>query len=395
MITFSEVFYRNQEALKNNIRYIINSGGSSSTKTYSILQLLVLYSQKHAEQIDILGLSIPHLKSGVLTDMEKICQQLGFNFDDYYQKTDKIFKKGKGEIRFLSVDKLGKAHGGRRDILYINEANHHNFKIVEQLMMRTRKQIFIDFNPTKKFWVHSELLGKDDAILIKSTYKDNPFLDQPTIDFIEGKKGDNNFWRVYGLGEIGVAEGLVFNNFEEKEFNKEQFEHYRHGIDWGFSKDPFAYVRCAIQREELYICDEVYKRGLLNKEAAELIKPIAKTDFITCDSAEPKSISEMTNYGLYTRPAKKGQGSVETGIKFLQSFKKIYIHPDCKNVLDEFNNYDYKVDKNGDILSEPVDAFNHALDAIRYSLELDFPYMFQPPVEREEREYYGENGWQQ
>lgn len=400
MLTLSNVFHKNVSAYKeksdgnDKFRYIINQGGSSSSKTFSILQLLVTISIKYPVQIDIVGLSIPHLKAGVLTDMVKVCEQFGINFDDHYLKSDKVFKAGNGEIRFLSVDKLGKAHGGRRDILYLNEANHHDYLITEQLMMRTRKQIFIDYNPTKKFWCHNFILPKKDAILIKSTYQDNPFLEQATIDFIESKKGDNNFWRVYGLGETGIAEGLIFTNFEEKTFDKEQFEKYRHGIDWGFSKDPFAYVRCAIEKDCLYICDEVYRTDLHNKEAADLIKPILKNDWVTCDSSEPKSISEMRNYGINAIAAKKGQGSVETGIKFLQSFKKIYIHPDCKHVLDEFNNYDWKVSKStGESLNEPVDDFNHGIDGIRYSLERDFPYMFQEPIKEEIVPHYGNNNW--
>jgi phage terminase large subunit len=263
--------------------------------------------------------------------------------------------------------------------LFLNEANHLNYNIVEQLMIRTRKTIFIDYNPTNAFWVHKKIFKDepDKALLIKSTYKDNPFLEQSIIDMIESKKGDgnNNFWRVYGLGELGIAEGLIFNNFEQLGFDKKRFAKYRNGVDWGFSNDPFAFVRCAIEQDCLYIMNEIYETGLLNKYSAPKVKEIIDKEFVTCDSAEPKSISEFqSEYRVNARAAKKGTGSVESGIKFLQSFKKIYIHPDCPNTYDEFCNYQWEKDKNGDDKPKPIDAFNHAIDALRYALEDDMSY---------------------
>ena len=216
MLKLSPVFRKNAAALKDDFRYIINQGGTSSTKTFSILQLLVTLSLKYKVKIDIVGLSVPHLKTGVLNDMPDVCNQFGIDFYKFYKSSDKIFQAGKGIIAFLSFDKLGSAHGGRRDFLYLNEANHQHYNIVEQLLVRTKKNIFIDYNPTNEFWVHDKIF-KDEpqkATLIKSTYKDNPFLEQTIIDSIEARKGDNNFWRVYGLGELGIAEGLVFENFE-------------------------------------------------------------------------------------------------------------------------------------------------------------------------------------
>lgn len=379
MIEFSNVFYKNKEAYKDEkIKYIVNQGGTSSTKTYSILQLLTVLSIKYPLKIDIVGLSVPHLKSGVLNDMQTVCRSLGFEFEAYYKEGDKVFRKGAGTINFLAFDKLGKAHGGRRDILYMNEANHLNWAIAEQLMIRTRIKVFIDYNPTNVFWVQKQLqVSEPEKLrLIKSTYKDNPFLEQSIIDAIEARRGDgnNNFWRVYGMGELGVAEGLVFNNFEQKDFNVNQFGKYRNGVDWGFSNDPFAFVRCAIQQEDLYICKEIYGRNLLNKDSAPLVRDIVGGEIVTCDSAEPKSIAEYRQLGIMAEPAVKGKGSIESGIKFLQGFKHIYIHPSCTNVYDEFCNYQWRVDKNGEPMPEPVDDFNHAIDAIRYALESDMSH---------------------
>ena len=379
MLQFSNVFFKNKDSWKNDdIKYVINQGGTSSTKTYSILQLLLIISLKYPLKIDVVGLSVPHLKTDVLNDMESICRSAGFEFSDFYKEGDKVFKKGLGSINFLAFDKLGKAHGGRRDVLYMNEANHLNYSIAEQLMIRTRRKVFIDYNPTNAFWVHKNILVNepDKAELIKSTYKDNPFLEQSIIDSIESRRGDgnNNFWRVYGLGELGIAEGLVFNNFEQADFDINRFSQYRNGIDWGFSNDPFAFVRCAIENDCLYVCQEIYQTNLLNKDSAPMVKEIVGNEIVTCDSAEPKSVAEFRIYNINAMSARKGAGSIESGIKFLQSFKKIYIHKNCPNVYDEFCNYQWKVDKNEEPLPQPIDAFNHAIDAIRYALESDMAH---------------------
>lgn len=379
MFQCSNVFFKNKDGYKDKkIKYVINQGGTSSTKTYSILQLLLILSIKYPLKIDIVGLSVPHLKSGVLNDMQSICHNAGFEFDEYYKEGDKVFKYGAGSINFLAFDKLGKAHGGRRDILYLNEANHLNYNIAEQLMIRTRQKVFIDYNPTNAFWVHKNILVNEPekAILIKSTYKDNPFLEQSIIDSIESRRGDgnNNFWRVYGMGELGIAEGLVFSNFEQKDFDIEAFENYRNGVDWGFSQDPFAYVRCAIEGKNLYVCKEIYQKGLLNKDSAPMVKKIVRDEIVRCDSAEPKSVAEFRQLGLNAISVRKGAGSVESGVKYLQAFEHIYIHPSCPNTYDEFCNYQWKLDKNGEEMPEPIDDFNHAIDALRYALEDDMSY---------------------
>lgn len=370
MLQCTKVFDYNYDAYKQNYRYIVNQGGTSSSKTFSTLQLLVAICLKYEKQIDIVGLSVPHLKSGVLNDMPAVCEQFGINFDSNYSASDRVFKAGKGKMNFLAFDKLGKAHGGRRDLLYMNEANHLNYNIVEQLMVRTRENIFIDYNPTNEFWVHTKLMLEEPekTKLIKSTYKDNQFLEQTIIDMIESKKGNNNFWRVYGLGELGIAEGLVFDNFEVEEFDKNKFSRYYNGLDWGFSNDPFACVRVAVENDILYICDEIYQKKLLNKDSAPLVKNLIGNEYIYCDSAEPKSIAEFRSLGVNALECKKGAGSVESGIKYMQSFKKIVIHPTCPNTASEFRNYEWKTDKNGDYLPMPIDAFNHAIDAIRYAL---------------------------
>ena len=180
-LTLTKVFDENYKAYKSDKRYIINQGGTSSSKTFSILQLLTAIAQKYNKHIDIVGLSVPHLKSGVLNDMPAVFEQFGLNWHLMFNKADKYVEfPGGGVLQFIAFDNIGKAHGGRRDILFLNESNHLNYNIVEQLMVRTRDCVFIDYNPTNAFWVHKKLQVEeaDKTILIKSTYKDNQFLEK-------------------------------------------------------------------------------------------------------------------------------------------------------------------------------------------------------------------------
>ncbi len=370
-LKLSKVFEKIARAYKKKYRYIINQGGTSSTKTFSTLQILLILALKHNFEIDIVGLTQGHLKTGVLLDMPKVMAQFGLNFYNFFSKTSKSLEFKTSTINFISVDTIGKAHGGRRDILYLNEANHLNYKIAEQLIIRTRENIFIDFNPTSKFWVHTEILNNEgkDAVLIKSTYKDNPFLEKEIVRALEARMSDENFWRVYGLGELGVLEGRIFTNIEVKNFDKNSFEKYYNGIDWGFSTDPFAFIRAAIENGALYITDEIYSTNLLNKDSIPMVKALIKNEYVTCDSSEPKSISEFLSEGINALAAKKGAGSIESGIKYLQSFTKIYIHPACKNAQREFLNYCFKKNYDGEIIPVPQETDNHLVDALRYALE--------------------------
>lgn len=405
MLRLTNVFHKNAEAyLSGKYRYIINQGGTSASKTFSILQLLTRLATRHKKQIDVVGLTVPHLKLGVLNDMPLVCEGFALDFHGIYDRTDKVINFPKaGTMNFIAVDKMGKAHGGRRDILYLNEANHHVWEIAEQLMIRTRDVIFIDYNPTNEFWVHKNILTnpaeRDKAILIKSNYLDNELLQPAIVQAIEAKKGDgnNNFWRVYGLGELGIAEGLVFNNWEESDFDIHRFSKYRNGIDWGFSNDPFAFVRCAIENDTLYICEEIYQRGLLNKDSAEMVQRIVRNEMVRCDSAEPKSVQEYLSLGVKAVPAKKGPGSIETGIKKIQSFRNVVIHKNCQNTLAEFKNYQWRKDKNGVQMAEPVSGFDHVIDGIRYALEDEMRYQKPslplPTTKADLPRYRGDGSW--
>lgn len=387
MLKLTKTFYKNADAYKSKkYRYIINQGGSSSSKTFSILQLLTIIALSRTLTIDIASESVPHLKRGVLRDLPIIFDQLGLNFDVLHNRSDNFIKLENGSrINLIALDNPGKARGSRRDILFVNEANLIPYETAQQLFIRTHETIFIDYNPTNAFWVHKEIMpiNPDKALLIKSTYKDNQYLPQAEIDELESRRGDgnNNFWRVFGLGELGIAEGLVFENVTVREISDEELSHFdniKQGIDWGYAADPFVFIKLHYSEKyrKIYVFDEIYERGLLNQRAIELITP-KYTPYanIIADSEDPKSVREFWDAGFDIRGAKKGPGSRGYGFKFLQGMSEIVIDPvRCPNAAREFMNAEFEKDKDGEWVNEYPEKDDHTIDAVRYALERDMPY---------------------
>lgn len=387
MLTTTNVFDYNIDAvLEKKNRYIINQGGSSSSKTFSILQLLSVIAQTRRLTIDIAGESLPHLKRGVLRDFPFIFDQFDLNFEMMFNRSDNFLKFSNGsKINFIALDNPGKARGSRRDILFINEANLIPYETAQQLFIRTHETIFIDYNPTNAFWVHSQIIPQNPNRykLIKSTYKDNQYLTQAEIDELESRRGDgnNNFWRVYGLGELGIAKGLIFDNVKPISLSDEDIKHFDRifeGIDWGFAIDPFVFVKLYYNRKKrsIYVYDEIYKVGLTNEEAIPMVKQKHNLrSVIIADNEEPKSIYEFGDAGLPIEKARKGQGSVSFGIKKLLGLLNIYIDPArCPNTYREFTEYAYEEDRNGEYKSQYPDKNNHTIDAVRYALQDEFEY---------------------
>lgn len=385
MLHLTNTFYKNAEAYcSQKYRHIINQGGSSSSKTFSILQLLTQICVSRKVEIDICGESMPHLKRGVLRDLPAVFDQFGLNFETMLNRSDHFitFKTG-AKMNFIALDNPGKARGARRDILFINEANLIPYATVEQLIIRTHETVFIDYNPTQAFWVHNEIIPKnpDKALLIKSTYKDNQFLPQAEIDELESRRGDgnNNFWRVYGLGELGVAEGLVFENVTARNITEEElktFNEVYQGIDWGYIH-PFVFIKCCYDDEnkKLYVFDEIYQSHLPLQKSMELVKEKMVYGDIIADSANPQSVGEFWDNGFSIFPANKTPGSRDFGYRWLQSLNEIVIDPTtCPNTLHEFLTMEYLKDKDGNYINDYPKVCDDAIDAIRYAMERAMPY---------------------
>lgn len=374
MAKASRILQKNADALASGkYRIIANKGGTRSTKTWSLLQLMLIIATSQKVLISIVSESMPHLRKGAMRDMERILDNAKLVEDKHYQRNRTentlTFPNG-GMIEFFSVDSYTKVHGAQRDYLFINECNNIEWEIYRQLAIRTSKVVFLDWNPRSAFWWDERLEGRGDSILIKSTYLDNPFLSASQIAEIESNKGDENWWRVYGLGETGTTEGLVYSRYRIVQSMPSTGKMRFYCIDFGFTNDPTAILRVTLQGGELWIEELAYQVGMLNKDIAEVLvnSGAARLDNIVADSAEPKSIAEINAIGgLNIKATTKGQGSIVAGIGAVQAYQ-LNVMSDALGLIEELRNYSWKKDINGNYLNIPVDKYNHALDALRYGV---------------------------
>jgi phage terminase large subunit len=354
--------------LKKRIRAV--QGGTSASKTISILLLLVNAAQ--ADEIptltSIVSESFPHLKRGAIRDFISIMQEHQYWKDERWNKTDYIYTFETGsQIEFFSADQPSKVRGPRRDRLFLNECNNVPYEAFDQLEVRTKELIFLDWNPTTEFWYYEQVANRDDVDHIIVTYKDNEALDPQLVRSIEQRKNNKAWWQVYGLGQLGEVETRIYKGWQVIDEVPHEAKLVRYGLDFGYTNDPTS-INAIYYYNGGYIIDEIaYQTGLLNKPIADilLLQPKAIT---IADSAEPKSIDELKLYGLTVLPAAKGPGSVNQGIQWVQQ-QQISVTKRSVNVLKEYRNYVWITDRDGKILNEPIDFNNHAMDAIRYALQ--------------------------
>lgn len=354
--------------LKKRIRAVC--GGTSASKTISILVWLIDYAQTNKnKKVDVMSESYPHLEDGAIKDFKAIMLDRGYWKDECWNESKHLYKFETGTVlKFISVDKLGKAHGPRRDVLFINEANNIDYNIYDQLEVRTKSFIWIDWNPSSEFWYYTEIKDKVDHDFLTLTYLDClNVLDPNIVQSIESKKHRKGWWQVYGLGQLGEVEGKIYKDWQIIDFVPHEARLFRRGLDFGYSNDPTAIVDI-YQYNGGYILDEIlYRKGMSNKQIADVILNTEKDCLVIADSAEPKSIDEIKLYGVNILPAIKGQGSISTGIQFVQD-QKISMTKQSTNLIKEYRNYLWMTDKNGRILNEPEGGLDHAMDAIRYAL---------------------------
>ncbi len=359
-----------QKILQLNKRIRVISGGTSSSKTISILLLLIQYAQQNDNQIiSVVSESMPHLRKGAMRDFLNILNQHGFFDDKSWEKTNSVYSFPNGSIiEFFGVESWEKVKGARRDVLFINEANHISYEAFTQLEVRTKKFIYIDYNPESEFWFYSEIKDKrDDYDFIILTYLDNEGCPPEIVKAIEARKGNKNWWQVYGLGQLGELEGKIYKDWQIIDEIPHEARLERYGLDFGYSNDPTAIV-AVYSLNGGYILDEItYQRGLHNNQIADILKNIDPA-LVIADSAEPKSIDELKQYGINILPSEKGPGSVNRGIDYVQS-QRISITKHSLNLIKEYRNYLWKTDKEGKIIKTPDIGFEHSLDAARYALE--------------------------
>jgi phage terminase large subunit len=373
----TQIWERNRMAYHEGKRLIINRGGTSSSKTFSIMQLLVIIACTTATQllISVVSESMPHLKRGCVRDFQAI---MAGNFETArWNKTDHIYRFDKATIEFFPADEASKMRGGRRDILFINECNNVVRDAYNELSVRTKKTIFLDYNPVSEFWLHEMgLEARPDAEYIHSTYLDTmikgvSILPVKQVADIESRRGrDPNWWRVYGLGELGNIEGLVHPVFHTVETLPEGGASF-YGLDFGYTNDPTALVRCCLKGDELYTDQLLYETGLNNQQIARRLADVGVRkgyDEIFADAAEPKSIDEIKLHGWNIKPAPKGPDSVRQGIDRVNQYRQFWTKRSV-DAIKEMRNYRYVEDKDGKLTNKPVDCWNHALDARRYAVQ--------------------------
>lgn len=354
--------------LNKRIRLI--PGGTSASKTVSILLYLIAYAQtdKNPTLTSIVSESIPHLKRGAIRDFKNILGAHNYWRDANWNATDSIYTFETGsQIEFFSTDNGDKLRGARRDRLFVNEANNVTFDAFEQLEMRTKEFIICDWNPTNEFWAYTELKSRTDIEWLTLTYLDNEALDPDIKASIEQRKGRKGWWAVYGLGQLGEVEGKIFKEWTIIDELPPEAKLERRGLDFGYSNDPTAIVD-VYKFNGAFIFDEVcFQKGLSNKQIADILKDKANVMTIA-DSSEPKSIDEIRLYGINIKGANKGPGSINQGIQFVQD-QKISVTKRSANIIKEYRNYLWETDKNGAILNVPESGYDHSMDAIRYALE--------------------------
>lgn len=367
-IQTTKIYAEIQKAIDSGYTTVSLQGSSRSSKTYNTLIWLIMYCLQHAHtRLSIVRATLPAIKGSVFIDFKDILLRMGLWDDKALNKSEFTYQFANGSwVEFFSTDSEQKLRGRKRDILFVNEANELSFIEWQQLKMRTTRFAIIDYNPSfsDEHWICT--VNEDPRTYhFISTYKDNPFLEQTIIDEIESLKGKNNsLWQVYGLGLQAVIEGLIFKSFRTISDIPVTVKRRWLGMDFGYTNDPTAICEVAVEGDNLYIDEYTYRTQMLSSDIIRELKERERRKVIA-ESADPRLIDEIHRAGIDIHPVKKFSGSVEAGISKMLEYNLI-VTKRSTNVIKELKNYTYRQDKEGKWLNEPIDCYNHALDAVRY-----------------------------
>lgn len=365
--------------LKLRKRIKIIPGGTSAGKTFGILPILIDDAIRTPNlEISVVSESVPHLRKGALKDFLSIMKNTKRYVDEEYNRTLLTYHFPNGSyIEFFSADQEGKVRGPRRHKLYVNECNNISFETYHQLAIRTSKDIWLDFNPSNKFWVHEELEEADDVEWLTLTYKDNEALPESIVKEIEKAKEKaktskywENWWNVYGLGQLGSLEGVVFSNWDVIDSIPKEARLVGYGLDFGYSNDPTAIIEVYTWNGKRILNQVCYQKELSNSDIAKLCP---KGIYGYADSAEPKSIAELKKLGVMIKAAEKGRDSIMHGIQTMQT-QEYLITRVSVDLRKEFTNYCFDTDRDGNRLNKPIDIWNHGIDAVRYHESMYFGF---------------------
>ncbi|MDZ7876094.1 MAG: PBSX family phage terminase large subunit [Saprospiraceae bacterium] len=356
---------------KSCVRRVVLEGGTRSGKTRSVLDFIIAHCRKYEGagiEIAIVRKTLAALKLTALKDFVEILKKYKIYSESIHNKTDNIFNIFGNKVQFFGADNDDKLRGFSCNILYINEGLELDLEEYRQLKMRTTGKIIIDYNPSEtEHYMYDEFDIDDSAVLLKTTYLDNPFLPPLQVAEIElFKTTDKDYWRIFGEGKRGQMRNLVFPEWRIVQNIPTDGKKYGMGLDFGFTNDPSALVQCCIQNGEIWLDELLFERGLTNPDLSKAFKDLglSKTATIHADSAEPKSIQELKNLGWNVTPAIKGNDSVRHSINSIKQYK-INVTSRSLNIIKELRSYKWK-ERNGHQINEPIDRFNHGIDAFRY-----------------------------
>jgi len=374
----TEVFYKTIEALGNETPLIVTYGGSSSSKTVSAMQALFLLAQNSDNlQIFFFAKTVPKLKTTLIEDFKRYVSGADYFIENFHrQDSYLLIPKTNSKINFVSADDPDKFRGVRADYHFFDEINtfRYGLAIFKELFARQRISTIVAFNPSEKFWI-TDYMNDSDCEVIHSTYLDNQFVPQQTIENLKKlAQKDENFKRVYIDGEWGVLEGQVYK-YKENWFIcdklTEDYDFRVFGLDFGYTNDPTTIIELRINEKEktIYEKEHLYKTGLLNSDIAEVLKNVMdENSYCIADSAEPKSIADIRKYDINILGAKKGADSIISGINKVKDYD-VYVTSESKNLINEKQSYKYVEDKlTGEFINKTEDKNNHLMDAERYAL---------------------------
>lgn len=349
-------------------RFLLSVGSSRSSKTYSVYQWVFLYCVQHQGEgkwISMIRRSFPSLKRSILREFIQFLDELGLYSEKKHNKSSQTIELYGNYVEFFSLDNFEKVKGAKRDVAYLNEITEIEYEAAQQVFLRTSEKIIMDMNPSDTFhWVWN-MKGREDVDYIHSTYKDNPFLEPEVVKQIESyKEVDENYWRIYGLGLPGVSTTTIYSHwktYSDRDIVGKHIEETYWGLDIGFNHKS-SLVRLDVIDDCLYFKEVIYASGLTTGDLIEMIVSHNIRDHIFCDSARPDIIEDLRRRRMLAKGAEK---AVKEGILYLKS-KKIYIHEDSSNLLEEIKHYRWK--SAGEvILDEPVKINDDGMDAMRYA----------------------------
>lgn len=368
----TDVFYRQVESLADH-KVVVSYGGSSSSKTISALQQLTLRAQKFPKhEVLIIGQSVPILKRNLIKDWRRIIMGDDFNRRNW-NETDRIYTFANGSVvKFINADDPDKFRGLRCDDFMIDECNNVHYSVFKQLFARARGKAILTFNPDREFWI-SQVMKMPNAAVIHSTFEHNHMCPAPTVENLRMMAElDENFAKVYMRGEWGTLDGLVLPKFKIVDKMPSTVQWETIGVDFGWN-DPLAVVHCAMYDGELYFDELLYGQHIPDTDLLKMLAEHASGKVVYCDEACPKDIAHLIAKGIYAIGAKK-KGGIMYGIKLLRNCN-INITKRSANILREITNYSFmKVKGTDELLDQPIDKFNHSIDAIRYGCIANLEY---------------------